>query len=347
MREHLTPVLCAHGHELTDVQDPEVKLVLHEVDPAAPRPFLRKSRAIFTAGVTTIQSSPETLLRDAYPLLVRSVSNCCIVHLPDAEPAWWFVTPERGCYPAYRPGWETPFEGLYRRLAPMAASRLIIANVFQPNLPAELWQGTAATSELSWAARQVDAWGLLPSPFPLRELLSPADWRFVNHLYGIGGLSYGNFSIRHDDVRFWMSASGVHKGRLEQVGTDILLVEGYDPAAPAMVLSVPPHITPRRVSVDAIEHWLIYQRFPEVGAILHVHAWVPGIPVTRFNYPCGTIEAAEEIAELLARQPNPAAAIIGMRNHGITATGKNFHDILDRLDGKILRQVPMDIGEAV
>src|SRR5437762_5852382 len=35
---------------------------------------------------------------------------------------------------------------------------------------------------------------------------------------------------------------------------------------------LPPGIEPRRVSVDAIEHWMIYQGHPDVGAILHVHA---------------------------------------------------------------------------
>ena len=108
-----------------------------------------------------------------------------------------------------------------------------------------------------------------------------------------------------------------------------------------MVLSVPPDVEPRRVSVDAIEHWMIYQAHPDVGAILHVHAWIGGIEATDINFPCGTEELATSVAELLARQPDPAHAVIGLRNHGITATGESLTEILDRIEPKILRQIPM------
>ena len=85
-----------------------------------------------------------------------------------------------------------------------------------------------------------------------------------------------------------MSASGVDKSRLETIGRDILLVKGYDAERNGMIVSHPPGVEPRRVSVDAIEHWMIYREHPRVGAILHVHGWMEGIPSTDFNYPCGT-----------------------------------------------------------
>src|SRR5262249_54368647 len=80
---------------------------------------------------------------------------------------------------------------------------------------------------------------------------------------------------------------------------DILLVSDYDPARGAMILSVPPTVVPRRVSVDAIEHWMIYRNHPDVGAILHVHAWVDGIAATEINYPCGTEELARSVSDLI------------------------------------------------
>jgi ribulose-5-phosphate 4-epimerase/fuculose-1-phosphate aldolase len=121
----------------------------------------------------------------------------------------------------------------------------------------------------------------------------------------------------------------------------MLLVKGYDEDNGKIVLSVPPGIEPRRVSVDAIEHWMIYQAHPDVGAILHVHAWVEGCAATDVNYPCGTEELAVSVAELIAKEPDPAHAIIGLRNHGITATGDSLLEILDRIAPKVLRQVPM------
>ena len=86
---------------------------------------------------------------------------------------------------------------------------------------------------------------------------------------------------------------------------------------------------------------MIYQAHPDVGAILHVHAWMEGIAATDINYPCGTQELAESVAELIDREPDPAHAVIGLRNHGITATGDTLTEILDRIQADILRQVPM------
>ena len=157
-------------------------------------------------------------------------------------------------------------------------------------------------------------------------------------LYCVGGLSYGNLSARKDGTRFWMSASGVDKSKLESVGRDILMVKDFDDDRGVIVLSVPPGIEPRRVSVDAIEHWMIYQAHPDVGAILHVHAWMEGIAATDVNYPCGTQQLAVAVADLVAQEPDPAHAVIGLRNHGLTCTGDSLSEILDRVAPKVLRQ---------
>jgi hypothetical protein len=47
------------------------------------------------------------------------------------------------------------------------------------------------------------------------------------------------------------------------------------------------------------------------------------------------------VARLLAAEPDPDHAIIGLRNHGITATGATLEEILDRVTPSLLRQVPM------
>jgi ribulose-5-phosphate 4-epimerase/fuculose-1-phosphate aldolase len=175
----------------------------------------------------------------------------------------------------------------------------------------------------------------------VEELVSENDLRRIKRLYSIGGLSYGNLSARKDEHRFWMSASGVDKSKLDEPGRDILLVSGYDAARGAIVLSVPPDIEPRRVSVDAIEHWMIYRANPEVRALLHIHAWVEGIDATEINYPCGTAELAESVGALVAAAPDPAHAVVGLRNHGITATGSSLTEILERIEPSLLPQVPM------
>jgi ribulose-5-phosphate 4-epimerase/fuculose-1-phosphate aldolase len=182
---------------------------------------------------------------------------------------------------------------------------------------------------------------LLPAAFPITEILDERDMLHVRRLFGIGGLSYGNLSARHDKTSFWMSARGVNKGNLREIGRDILLIKDYVPEEDAMVVSVPEGVEPRGASVDSIEHWMLYREHPGIGAIMHVHAWMDGIDSTLVNYPCGTFELANEVAELARRQPDPARAVIGLRNHGLTITGTSLDDILERIDGKLIRTVPM------
>jgi ribulose-5-phosphate 4-epimerase/fuculose-1-phosphate aldolase len=315
-----------------DIADAD--FVLNMFDPGDPKAFRRASRGTYSASFYELDAVPDDVLKTSYPMLVRTLANVVVLHVPGQ--GVWFTTMERGTYEIS----DDPAE-VFERLAPLAKSRLVIDNEFVPDLEPELWDGDEVTADLAAAGKRMGDLDLLPAPFPVHEFLDERDLRHVMRLYQVGGLSYGNLSARKDATRFWMSASGVDKTQLEQPGRDILLVTGYDEANARMVLSIPPGIEPRRVSVDAIEHWMIYQAHPDVGAILHVHAWMAGISATDINYPCGTQELAESVAELIDREADPAHAVIGLRNHGITATGESLNEILDRIESKVLRQVPM------
>jgi hypothetical protein len=253
----------------------------------------------------------------------------------------WFTTMERGHYGVHAASDEELARHVIERLVPLASSRLIIDNEFRTDLEPELWQGDEVTESIRDAGVRLGALNLLPNPFPIEDLLTERELRHVKRLYGIGGLSYGNLSARKDETRFWMSASGVDKTQLDIPGRDILLVSGYDAANGRMVLSVPPGVEPRRVSVDAIEHWMIYQEHPGVGAIVHVHAWVDGIEATDVNYPCGTEELARAVADLVRAEDDPDNAVVGLRNHGITVTGPSLEEILDRIEPRVLAEIPM------
>ena len=337
LARELTAALGARGFEQNEA--PDAALVLNLVDPAAPKPFRRRSRGTFVAALHERESVSDDVLADTYPLLVRTLANIVLCYVP--EHGVWFTTMERGSYPVEASDTKELARRVVERLAPLARSHLVIDNEFRRDLEVELWSGDALTEEIREVGRRLDALDLLPAPFPIESLLDERDLRHVKRLYGIGGLSYGNLSARKDHRRFWMSASGVDKARLEVPGRDILLVSDYDEANARIVLSVPPEVEPRRVSVDAIEHWMIYRAHPGVGAILHVHAWMDGIAATETNYPCGTEELARDVAGLLAREPDPEHATIGLRNHGITATGETLTEILDRIEPRVLRQVPM------
>jgi ribulose-5-phosphate 4-epimerase/fuculose-1-phosphate aldolase len=345
----LAGALGAAGYEPRDAPGPDVQVVLHTVDLDRPRPYRRRHAPTFVVAIAAVPVRPEDRLRAGYPVLVRALANV-VVLVSDDPPAAHFVTLEQGTTTIEHDRDDGAFFArVFDQLAPLASSRLVIANEFRTDLEPALRDGDEQTRQIERAGARLDALHLLPNPFPIEELLSARDLRHVKLLYGIGGLSYGNLSARRQPPadsgygpEYWMSASGVDKAHLREVGRDVLLVRGYDPGRDAMILAVPPDVTPNRVSVDAIEHWMIYREHPAVGAIVHVHAWIDGTTATEIAYPCGTLELADAVAGLVRQAPDPTRAVVGQRRHGLTITGRDLDDIFERIDGRIVPQVPMD-----
>jgi ribulose-5-phosphate 4-epimerase/fuculose-1-phosphate aldolase len=338
-REALRAEWERRGYGFVDDAD-RASVIFNFVDPAKPKPFRRRNRAIYVTAVHHAGSAPGDVLRSGYPMLVRALANLTLLVVPGD--ACHFVTLEQGSYSVPDPGelgqWVSD---IVDRVEPLATAHLVIDNRFDPDLEPELWDGDELTEQLFEAGKRLDGLGLLPAPFPLEEIVGPDDMRYIKMAYGIGGLSYGNLSVRKDADRYWMSASGVDKSNLRVVGRDILMVKGYEPKTGTMLLSVPPGVEPRRASVDAIEHWMIYQEHPQVGAIVHVHAWINDIKATEFNYPCGTRELAVAVADIIREAPEPGSTVVGLKNHGLTITGPTLADIFERIEPVIQVQVPM------
>jgi methylthioribulose-1-phosphate dehydratase len=70
----------------------------------------------------------------------------------------------------------------------------------------------------------------------------------------------GNFSARLAADRIAITVSGRHKGRLTE--RDIMVVDGDGR----------PVGTDQRSSAETLLHTALYQRFPDVGAVLHTHS---------------------------------------------------------------------------
>lgn len=330
----------------TDELEEDIQLVFNLTTKENPQPFRRKSQGTFVVSMIQTDVHPDNIFKEAYRYLVRTVSNhlMYIVHNQE-ETVIHFLTPEQGHYTLTYKEEDDPerfFKAIYDRLSPVATSQLVIDNSFEKDLPEKLWEGDQVTQSLREAGQKLDQLDLLPAPFPLEEVLSDRDIRHLKKLYGVGGLSYGNLSARKEDNDFWMSASGIDKGDMSEVGRDFLYISGYDEEENAMKVSVPSHVKPKRASVDAIEHWKIYTAHPEVGAIVHVHGWMEGIEATPFNYPCGTIELAESVAEIVDQAEDPSRTVVGLKNHGLTITGRSLEGIFERIEGKIIPQVPME-----
>jgi ribulose-5-phosphate 4-epimerase/fuculose-1-phosphate aldolase len=344
-RDGLVREMLRRGHVHHEGSDDDIRLVLNFTDYADPKAFRRKAQGTFVASVMLTDDEPDDVIRTFYPVLLYALSNLGII-LVDANNRLdaHFMTMEQGHYVVTldpsAPEDEF-FSAIYERLAPLATSQLVINNEYIEDLPQDLWQGDDVTRQITWAGEQLGAMNLLPAPWPIQDFLSERDLKHVMRLFGIGGLSYGNLSARKDALTFWMSASGVDKSKLHEVGRDILLVKDYDPDRNVMILSVSPEVQPRRVSVDAIEHFMIYREHPEVGAIIHIHAWMDGISSTHINFPCGTRELAIAVSDLVRQSPDPSRAIVGLKNHGLTITGHSLPEIFERIEGKIIPQVPM------
>ncbi|HPW17844.1 MAG TPA: class II aldolase/adducin family protein [Candidatus Aminicenantes bacterium] len=343
----------AHGHELCAPEN-GARFVLNLTDADAPRSFRRRARSVFVFSLLTLRRPPDTAqgLRSlCYATLVRTLSNVLLCAVPkDAGaadgtgPAYemYFTTPEAGFYHL-----EFDAERVYERIIPIAGARFAIANRFSEDLPERLWRTSPVVERIKRGGNELDELGVLPSPFRLQDVLSDDSIRHIYKLFEMRSLSYGNLSARErvpelGDTTFWMTARGVDKARLSKVGWDILLVKGFDYEAVQALISVPPDHDPRaRVSVDAVEHELIYRTFPAVGAVVHVHAWMDGVLCTGQNYPCGTIELAEDVVGLLARTGRPERAAVGLRNHGLTITGPDLDEIFGRIRGRLRTEVPM------
>ncbi len=340
----LTGEIIKRGYEQIRLED-KSDFVLNLIDLDSPKSYRRKGQEEMVVSLALLNESRSDLKSACYAALVKSISNllfCIVMPVSDSKMKGYSITPEVGFT-------EFPYspESIFTRMYPVISSHFVIRNRIFNDLLLKENQIIPEVDDIIMFAGELQKLGVLPAPFPLTQFL---DQELIDHLfrlYQIKGLSYGNLSIRNkhydtDGTTFWMTARGVDKSQLKGVGKDILLVKGYDMISGEMLISVPPVYDQKiRVSVDAVEHYMIYNEFPETGAIVHVHAWIDNVLCSTQTYPCGTRELAESAVALLKNTPVPERAEIGLKNHGLTITGPDISDIFDRIRGRLIINVPM------
>jgi ribulose-5-phosphate 4-epimerase/fuculose-1-phosphate aldolase len=332
------------GHEQVGPEE-KSDFVLNLIELDFPKAYRRKGQEEMVVSIALLNEFRSDMKSACYAALVKSISNmlfCIVISGGDGKITGFSITPEVGFTEfAYTP------EKLFTKMYPVISSHFVLKNRIYNDLVLKENQTIPEVEDIVLFARELDKLGVLPAPFPLTKFL---DQDLIDHLfrlYQIRGLSYGNLSIRNkhydtDGTSFWMTARGVDKSQLKGISKDIILVKGYDRTSGEMLISVPPEHDQRvRVSVDAIEHYLIYDEFPGTGAIVHVHAWIDDVLCSTQTYPCGTRELAEAAVELLKNTPVPERAEIGLKNHGLTITGPDIRDIFDRIRGRLKINVPM------
>jgi len=341
---NLTGVIVKKGNEQVSSNE-NSNFVLNIIDLESPKAFRRKSQEEMVVSVTLVKDPIPDLKASCYVALVKSISNilfCISLQEGKERPKAYSITPEVGFTEFnYDP------DSMYKYMYPVISSHFVLRNKLFNDLILEENEIIPEVEDLKAFGRVLHNLGVLPAPFPLIELLDKDLIDQLYRLYQIKGLSYGNLSIRNKNhnlgvTSYWMTARGVDKSNLKGIGKDMLLVKGFDKESGEMLVSVPPGYDPRiRVSVDAIEHYLIYREFPETGAIVHVHAWIDDVLCTTQSYPCGTWELAENVVKLLKKTSSPERTEVGLKNHGLTITGPDIKDIFRRIRGRLKTNVPM------
>lgn len=340
----LTGDIIKKGNELVS-SEVASNFVLNLIDLERPKAFRRKCQEEMVVSITLIKEPVADLKASCYVALVKSISNIlfCISIIDGKEhPKAYGITPEVGFTEfSYNP------DNIYKYMYPVISSHFVLKNKIFNELQLEENETIPEVDDLKTYGKELAKLGVLPAPFPLKEYLDKDLIDQLYRLYQIKGLSYGNLSIRNVNhnqavTSYWMTARGVDKSNLKGPGKDILLVKGYDKRTCEMLVSVPAEYDPRiRVSVDAIEHFMIYREFPATGAIVHVHAWIDNVLCTAQSYPCGTSELAENVVELLKKTSSPERTEVGLKNHGLTITGPDIKDIFGRIRGRLRINVPM------
>src|SRR5256712_9164148 len=222
LAQGLRAVFQRRGHEFTSNPEAEdLRLVVNFIDAERPKPYRRRAKAVFVLSVAVTSERPDNVLRQAYPLLVRSLANLCLYLVRTQETVHtYFVTLEQGYYPIPDLAGHDYFDYLYERLHPLASSQLVIDNEFHTDLEPELWSGDVLTRQLSAAGKRLDALDLLPAPFPIHELLDERDLRHIERLYGIGGRCYGKLRRRKEARRLWVCARRRGRSYTTEIGRD-------------------------------------------------------------------------------------------------------------------------------
>jgi len=165
----------------------------------------------------------------------------------------------------------------------------------------------------------------------------------------------GNLSAREDKQHFWITASGLPKGRLDE--DDFLLVRIKDGHV------VETHAPRVRPSAETAIHCVIYKLFPHAGACLHGHSVESNLAAARakkgakalrlpalemikgfdiwkqnpkadlplFENHLDVVRIAHAIKARFDKSP-PALSALLVRAHGPTVWGKDPQDAYNRFE---------------
>lgn len=170
-------------------------------------------------------------------------------------------------------------------------------------------------------------------PLPERDLGDLI--RIRKELFGLAligvypdGIGYGNLSLRDKKHPGQFIITGSQTGHLKDAGPEhFALVTGYDIARNRVECK-----GPVKASSESLTHAMIYEIFPRMHGIIHVHShemWqrLQGkVPTTSAEVPYGTPEMAGEMKRLASGGHLSQDRILVMAGHedGVITFGKDL-----------------------
>ncbi len=165
----------------------------------------------------------------------------------------------------------------------------------------------------------------------------------------------GNLSARADAEHFWITVSGVPKGRLDE--NDFLLVRIKDGVVIERLRAG------TKPSAETAIHRVLYERFADAGACLHGHSvdaalvsarapksakglrlapiemikgfdiWQqnPKVDLPLFGNTLDVAKIADDIRRRFAKTP-PALTALSVRSHGATVWGRTLQETYNRFE---------------
>jgi hypothetical protein len=131
----------------------------------------------------------------------------------------------------------------------------------------------------------------------------------------LGNLSYrcehGFPSFRKGQY-FYVSRRNIDKREITKEGFVPVVMSVRDPSAQ---LGGIPYYGDYKPSVDAPINYLLYERYPNLKYILHSHVYIEGIPQTKEAIPCGALEEAYAIMDMVGNKLRDYC-YINLNGHG-------------------------------
>jgi len=141
--------------------------------------------------------------------------------------------------------------------------------------------------------------------------------------------TYGNMSARWKDI-FFITGRNVNKGDLPK--KHLCRIERVEPVSDKLQIFAKVYYYGQvKPSIDTAVNNAIYSATGH-KAIVHIHTEqiFSGIPMTEYNYPCGTEEEMNSIITLI--RENPKADVIQLYKHGLIVMGKNLKECLSKIE---------------